>query len=87
MKRLRRRYGRALGPRPADPSRISFDPRCFVQDDVEVHFTVGRSALYSGPKRFDREEDAAEYARRVGRPYTRIETPRMRRIRWTCPEA
>ncbi len=85
MKRLRRRYGRPLGPRPKNPAEISFDPRCFVQDGTDVEFTVGRSSLHSGPARFTNEKDAAAYAEKTGRTYTRHEVPRMRRVAWKAP--
>ncbi len=85
MRGLRRRHGRALGVRPANPAEISFDPSCFVRDGTEVYWTVSRSALHSGPARFETEASAAEYARRVDRPYTRHESPRMRRVSWRKP--
>ena len=88
--RLRRRYGRghALGPRPANPADISFDPRCFVNDGVVVEWHVGGNVAPNYPKNFGENEAAArEYARRTGREWAlqRVERPRRRRISWTAP--
>lgn len=71
-----------LGPRPADPSTISFDRHCFAQDGVNVFWTVSQSALQSGPKRFDDEVSAVAYGRKCNRSVTRHEEPRMVRIAW-----
>jgi hypothetical protein len=79
----KRRGGAKLGPRPSDPSKISFDDRCFVRDGTTVRWSVGRSALHSGPETFDNEADAEAFGRKVGRPVNRIESPRMRRVSWT----
>jgi len=88
MRGLRRRHGRALGPRPKDPSRISFDPRCFVRDGVIVEWVVGGNIAPNYPKNFGANEAAArEYARKTGREWAlrREERPRERRVAWECP--
>lgn len=72
----------ALGPRPSNPAEISFAARCFAVDGVSVHWTVTRSALHSGPARFDDEAQANAYARKVGKVAQRHESPRLVRIAW-----
>lgn len=72
-----------IGPRPSNPSEISFDRRCFVQDGEQIEYRVSRSSLHSGPAKFGTDRAAAEsYARRTGRPVTEHRVPIMRRISW-----
>ena len=71
-----------LGPRPA-PSMISFAADCFVVDGYTVTYSVGRSALHSGPARFGEDKAEAEaYARKCNRSVTEHKTPIMRRVKW-----
>jgi len=75
-----------LGPRPSNPSEISFDRSCFELAGTKVEFVVLRSTNHSGPARFDSEsqDKAREYAKRVGGEVIRQEIPVMRRVRWTA---
>lgn len=68
--------------RPTNPADISFDRSCFAQDGTTIYWTVSRSALHSGPRRFDSEVEALAYAKRCDRPVTRHEVPKMVRISW-----
>lgn len=77
------RLARIFATRPANPSAISFDRRCFAQDGVKVEFSVGAMAP-NYPKKFGANEAAAnEWSRKTGRPVIRHESPRMVRISWT----
>jgi hypothetical protein len=73
----------SLGPRPADPTTISFDPRCFVQDGTVVYWTVGSGLGGRYPERFDDESAAIEHGRLLRLRVTRHEHARMVRVSWT----
>lgn len=71
----------SLPNRPA-PSEISFAADCFEARGESVHWIVTRSALHSGPARFENETEAREFAARTGRTVTEVRTPRLVRVRW-----
>jgi hypothetical protein len=68
--------------RPTNPADISFAPSCFAQDGVSVEWIVGGNLAPNYPSRFSTEADAVAYARKTGRPMSRVETPRMVRVSW-----
>lgn len=72
--------------RPTNPADISFDRRCFVQDGTKVEWVVGGMLAPNYPKRFDTEEAAERYAKKIRGYVTRDESPRMVRIAWTLAE-
>ena len=72
-----------IGPRPTNPSEISFDARCFADVGTQIEFSVSRSALHSGPAKFGTDRAAAEaYARKTGRQVTEHVVTIRRRISW-----
>ncbi len=71
-----------LGPRPSDPSKISFALDCFEIIGYEDRYTVMRGALHSGPAVFDSKAEAEAYARKVGRTVSVSSWPIRRRTKW-----
>jgi hypothetical protein len=70
------------GPRPKDPSEISFDDSCFKKiGEREEYFVVG-SMLKSAPERFTDKRKADAYAKRTGRVVSTVKFPVMKRIKW-----
>lgn len=73
-----------LGPPPPDPRTISFDDSCFVDIGTATEYSVGRSALHSGPEHFGADLEAAQrYANRCGRPVDVSTRRNLKRIKWT----
>lgn len=73
------------GPRPANPRKISFDPRCFAQVGERTEYVVGQSALQAGPRIFTDRAKAEAWARKVGRAVTERTVPIHKRIKWRHP--
>jgi hypothetical protein len=71
------------GPRPTNPSEISFAAHCFVQTGTRTEFSVSRSALHPGPMKFGTDRTAAEeYARKTGRAVCESVVPVRARVSW-----
>jgi len=70
------------GPRPANPSEISFDPRCFAKVGERTEYAVGQSALHSGPRVFTDRAKAEAWAKRVDRAVAEYTVLIRKRIKW-----
>ena len=71
-----------LPGRPANPSEISFDRRCFKAAGARTVYKVS-TALQSGPINFGEDLVAATaYARRTNREVRAVQETVWRRISW-----
>lgn len=70
-----------LGPRPSDPSKISFARECFVADGERVRFVVCLLAP-NYPAKFDSREDAEAFARARRATVTESRSIIWKRVRW-----
>ncbi len=74
-----------LGPRPSDPSKISFDRSCFKTIGTRTVYTVIQSSLKSGPKHFGEDKAAAEaFAKKCNRSVNASQQAIEVRISWTA---
>jgi hypothetical protein len=72
----------SLGPRPSDPSAISFAADCFETTGERTEYHVIRDAVHSGPAKFNNRADAEAFARKSNRSVTEQRFPVTRRVRW-----
>jgi hypothetical protein len=70
-----------VGERPKDPSKISFDRRCFRRVGTRKEYVIGFLAP-KYPEVFDNEDDAKRRAKQVGRSYRVRRVAVMKRISW-----
>lgn len=69
------------GPRPSDPSKISFARECFVADGEHVEYMVCRLAP-NYPARFATRDEAEAFARVRRGTVSEHRSTKMRRVRW-----